>query len=289
MRPTRCEETTHTNEPSGSKKTSNLHTLTIEQPRFWGFGKKRRTVTLPETYDELSPQQFRAIVIYSKGWITEIEFFSLFFEIPMDEMTELPPFVAYKLNQTLAFLRNLTPVNKMLIDSVGAIIGKRHLKLMPPGPKLSGMTFQQFMTVDTFFAWYIYSSRTEYLYNFITTLYTDPGIPFDAINTDIYRQAILDEPDNTRELMECIVVNWMLIKQWLSKAYPRLFPPMDKQPDSGGSQSGKKPRPSSWLPVFDALVDEDFTRINSYQALPAIDVLRIINRKIDNQKKSSRK
>ena len=262
-----------------------MHTLTISRPAFLGLRRKRHTVHIPENYEELSSAQFRAVVLYSKGWITELAFFSMFFEIPVQDIPTLEPFVAYRLNQTLNFLAKLTPVSRLLIPHIYATVNRRRIRLTPPGPKLTSMTFQQFMTVDTFFAWYIYAENIQYLHNFIATLYTNPAVQFSQIDTETYRQAIISNPDNSRELMECIVVNWMLIKQWLANAYPKLFPGETAADEQQQHDKKKKTRPSSWLPIFDALVDEDFTRIESYQTLPAIDVIRIINRKIENQKK----
>lgn len=263
-----------------------MKTLTIEQPALFGLTHRRRSVSIPESYDELSSRQFQAIVLYAKRWITETAFFARFFDIPLTLMGDIDPFIAYRLNQQLNFLKELTPVDRMLIPDLNARAEKRTRRLLPPGPKLSGMTFQQFMTVDTFHAWYLYTEREEHLYNFITSLYTDPDIPFSQVNPEANQKAILADGSNTRELMECVVVNWMLIKKWLANAYPSLFPP--QQPDGTNRQEtpqGKKKRarPSSWLVIFDALVDEDFTRINTYQTLPAIDVIRIINRKISKK------
>lgn len=138
------------------------------------------------------------------------------------------------------------------------------------------------MTVDTFYSWYLYSSKSPYLYNFVTTLFTDPEKEFAEVETEKYKAGILSMEDNSRDMMEAAVVNWMLIKQWLSNAYPYLFP---TPPSDGKEQPKKKQRPGSWLDIFDSLVDDDLTRVETYQALPAMDVIRVLNGKIKNSKK----
>lgn len=264
-----------------------MRTLTYQYPVCMGLFHRSRQTALPERYDELSGEQFQAVVLLSKGWITEPLFFSRFFNIPLRLLPSIDSYVAYQLNTTLDFLRKLQPVNKMLIPSLPAIINGRKTTLLPPEEKLAGMTFQQFMTVDTFHSWYVYSEKVDYLHSFVAALYTDPSVPFSKMVLDSQVEGILSMERNTRELFEAISVNWMLVKMWLSDSYPQLFPSLT--PNSTQSdQKPKKTKPSSWLPVFDALVDDDLTRVETYQTLQAIDVIRIINRKIADQKKKKK-
>ena len=255
-----------------------MRRMTIETRTLGGLARRRREVSIPETYDELSADQFQAVVLNARGWITGDEFLARFFSLTPRQLSMLDRRAAASLGETLAFLKELTPVNKMLIPELRVREDGRELRLTAPGPKLAGMTFRQFMSVDTFHAWYVYSEKPDYLFSFMTALYAPTG---DG-DTGRWRRAILLSPGIDRATMECAAVNWMLIKRWLSEAYPLLFP--SQGPETGDKEK-KKARPSSWLPIFDALVDEDLTRIESYQSLPAIDVIRVINRKIQEQKK----
>lgn len=254
-----------------------MRELTIDRRSLFGF-RKRRKVMIPESYSELSPAQFVAVVAASLGWINDIQLITRYFDLSEKDTLSLDPWQAYTLRETMEFLKKTQPLFAFIIPQLQAKVDGRELWLEPPGPKLAGMTLQQFMSVDTFCAWYLYSEKREYLYNFIVSLYTDPEIEFGKLETEKYKAAILAHQDNTEEIFQAILVNWILIKRWLSDAYPKLFP-------HSAPEGKKKTRPSSWLPVFDALVDEDLTRVESYQRLNAIDVIRIINRKIENRKK----
>lgn len=254
----------------------------FEEPLYLGFKKKTR-VMMPESYDEMTGEQFTALVSYSKGWISEDEFMLQFLGIERKLLDKLDRWTIYNINRLLDFLKDMKPTDKMYIGSIPAKVDGQIIRLTAPGAKLSGMTFQQFMTVDTFFGWWVYSEKTPYLYNFITTLFTDPSKPFAELETEKYKEGILSMDGNTRDMMEAAVVNWMMIKQWLSNSYPYLFP----TPPSDGKEEKpkKKKKPGSWLEIFDSLVDEDLTRVETYQTLPAMDVIRILNGKIKNAKK----
>ena len=148
-----------------------------------------------------------------------------------------------------------------------------------PAPHLKGMTWQQFITADTFSNWYRYTKRKAYLHHFIASLYIERGKSF--AETDIDNVADDVERGLDIDTMEAVLVNWALIRRWLAGSYTSLFP----RALSDGKVTDRKEKPASWLEIFDALVQDDLTRLESYKTLEAMDVIRILNRRIADQKK----
>lgn len=300
-----------------------MKTLTI-RTSFLHFFHRSHTATIPECYEEMSPSQFIAVVALSKQLITEEAFFCRFLGIKPSILARLDPWYLYTITAQLDFLKTIKQgTSRILIPSlllfpkvspsvfsVGSLLRKlwfclRQLSLSfsvsggsafalhAPTDKLQSMTFQHFMTVDTFFSWYLYTNRDIYLRHFVAALYMQPHEDFQNHDIALTSKLIFQGRPREKELCEAIACNWALIREWLSASYPFLFPAFSV---SGGSASApfspqasaepmpKKQRPGSWLEIFDSLVGDDLTRILSYQTLPAIDVIRIINRKIKEQK-----
>ena len=300
-----------------------MKTLTI-RTSFLRFFHRSHTVTIPESYEEMTPSQFIAVVALSKQLITEEAFFCRFLGIKPSILAQLDPWHLYTITSQLDFLKKikqgtsrflipslpLFPKVSPSVFSVGSLLRKlwfclRQLSLsfsvsggsafalLAPTDKLQSMTFQHFITVDTFFSWYLYTNRDIYLRQFVAALYMQPHEDFQNHDIALTSKLIFQGRPREKELCETIACNWALIREWLSASYPFLFPAFSV---SGGSASApsspqasaqpmpKKQRPGSWLEIFDSLVGDDLTRILSYQTLPAIDVIRIINRKIKEQK-----
>ena len=305
-----------------------MKTLTI-RTSFLRFFHRSHTVTIPESYEEMTPSQFIAVVALSNQLITEEAFFLRFLGIKSSILAQLDPWHLYTITAQLDFLKKIKQgISRILIPSLplfpkvslsvfhvsggsaSAILRKlwfclRQLSLsfsvsggsafalLAPTDKLQSMTFQHFMTVDTFFSWYLYTNRDIYLRHFVAALYMQPHEDFQNHDIALTSKLIFQGRPREKELCEAIACNWALIREWLSASYPFLFPAFSvsggsasapSSPQASAEPSPKKQRPGSWLEIFDSLVGDDLTRILSYQTLPAIDVIRIINRKIKEQK-----
>ena len=293
-----------------------MKTLTI-RTSFLHFFHRSHTVTIPESYEDMTPSQFIAVVALSKQLITEEAFCCRFLGIKPSILARLDPWYLNTITSQLDFLKEIKHgISRILIPSlplfpkvspsvfsVGSLLRKlwfclRQLPLpfsvsggsafalLAPTDKLQSMTFQQFMTVDTFFSWYLYTNRDIYLRQFVAALYMQPHEDFQSHDIEHTSRLIFQGRPREKELCEAISCNWALIREWLSASYPFLFPTSSapSSPQASAEPSSKKQRPGSWLEIFDSLVGDDLTRILSYQTLPAIDVIRIINRKIKEQK-----
>lgn len=247
------------------------------------FGISRcKKVAVPENMAEMTPAQYLATVRLSKKWISEEEFFRQFFGLSTSLLAKLPLYYLYRLSALLGFLKEKNErVNSFFLSELPG-------SLMAPQPKLRGMTLQQFMTVDTFASWYMAFEKEDYLNSCIATLYLkrdesfskNGGKPLDI------EQRIPTIKRLPFDLKYSILMNWMLLKEWLSSAYPSLFP--EGKPSTNSRGDKIKNKPIDWLAVFDVFVGDNIANMDAYKELPALDAFRIMNRRIADAKKQRR-
>lgn len=236
-------------------------------------------IEIPERFAEMSAEQFRAVCAIHREEIDESEFLLRFFGIKANLLERLDKFYIFKLTELLQCLADNDGVDKFFIQSVK--IGSTVYK--SPMPKLAGMTLMQFMTVDTFHSWYEYTKKDGFLYKFVASLMLETGMEFGQLDVDEFFQTFeMASRDNDKLYLD-LVVNWSLIKSWLCKVYPHLFP---TAVDDGKKK--KKERPSSWVEIYDALVGDNLMNLEAYKTLPAMDVLRVMNTRIRDGKKQKR-
>ena len=239
----------------------------------WGV-KRVIKRTIPTSYAEMSPAQFLATVRLTKGWIDEREFFLQFFDLTDDLLAKLDTFLLYRLTETLGFLKQIKGA------CTGFYCEELNGKLLAPQEKLRGMSFQQFMTVDTFFSWFLVTEKEQYLDRFIASLYLKSNEDFTKLKLEERLPAV---NQIHMDLKYSIVVNWVLIKSWLSSAYPFLFPEGEASDNSQGDKV--KSKPVNWLAIFDAWVGDNVPSIDAYRTLHCMDAIRLLNRKIKESKK----
>ena len=239
----------------------------------WGV-KRVIKRTIPTNYAEMTPAQFLATVRLTKGGIDEREFFLQFFDLTDKLLAKLDTFLLYRLTETLGFLKQIKGA------CTGFYCEELNGKLLAPQEKLRGMSFQQFMTVDTFFSWFLVTEKEQYLDRFIASLYLKSDEAFTDLDLDERLPAV---NQIHMDLKYSIVVNWVLIKSWLSSAYPFLFPEGEASDNSQGDKV--KSKPVDWLAIFDAWVGDNVPSIDAYRTLPCMDAIRLLNRKIKESKK----
>lgn len=254
-----------------------MKTIELKYKRLMGW--KVIKATVPSSYAEMTPAQFLATIRLSKGWIDEMSFFVQFFGIPEKLVTRIDAFSLYKMTETLDCLK--TDNSAYFGFYQQSLPGM----LLAPENKLRGMCFQQFMTVDTFFSWYVTTEREEYLDRFVGTLYLkedETYIPGEGtlLVLDARIPQIAELPF---DLKYSILINWVLIKSWLSNSYVHLFPEGDVSDNSKGDKV--KGKSVDWLALFDSFVGDNIADIDAYKALPCMDAFRLLNRRIKEAKK----
>ncbi|MBO4906227.1 MAG: hypothetical protein J5486_04210 [Bacteroidaceae bacterium] len=245
----------------------------------WGMA---RTVSadIPETLSEATTQQFLALLLLSQESITEERFFRMFFGIEERVLALLDPFQLYTLAEQLRGLWNITKTDRFFIGSFHV----DDLTFLAPSRQLRDMPFQQFMTADQFFQWAGYTGNDHYYCAMTAALYLPEGTDFFLYDHAAMTELLTSWGDQA--LMRGIALNWSLIRVWLAEAYPHLFPQPEQSVATDSGSVPKKTRPGSWLTIFDTLVGDDLSRISTYPHLPAMDVIRILNRRIKEQKKN---
>ncbi len=248
---------------------------------------QRLSCSIPEEWNEITDRQFLAVAGITHGWLREDEFFMQFFGISSDVLARIDAFQLYTLADLLEFLHQLQPLDTFPVSRIKAEFPEGTVYLYAPGEKLKGMTFQQFMSVDTFYTWFQHTKNEDFLLSMIATLYLQENSDFVELELSKQITAIRKATVNTDEMIKAIAMQWTLIRLWLAKAYSSLFPSAPEP--SQDAQPASKKNPTSWLSIFDTLVEDDLTRLETYARLPATDVLRVLNRRIRNQQKAKRK
>lgn len=240
----------------------------------------RRSISgnIPTKYAEMTAAQFMATVRISKGMITDEEFFVEFLGVPRHVLARLDGYQLFKITEILEILKSNQSFDDFFIPSIG--------KYKAPYAQLSGMSFQQFMTVDTFYSWYNYTENKDYLYRFASTLYLKNGeaarFASSDNNIDIDKRiAFFMTVDEDR--LQAIVLNWLLIHEWLSECYRDLFP-KSETPRKDKNGNIIKSKPGDWLQVFDSLIGDKLEAMEDYRKLECMDIFRIINRRIKDSK-----
>lgn len=247
---------------------------------------KFHTAHIPETLSEATGQQFTALLALSQGRIAEEQFFLNFFGVPEKVLPRLDLWQLYVLTDQLRDIWKVDKIDHFPIPEILIPWDKekrtKGIRLIAPAAQLKGMTFQQFMTVDQFYQWYVYTGKAQYVLSMVAALYLEEGKSFAELDIQRITARLEGYPD--RWLLEGLAFNWGMIRTWLSGAYPHLFPAASADTSGGTGAAEKKQRPGSWLNIFDTLVGDDLTRIESYKALPCMDVIRILDKRIKQQK-----
>ena len=161
--------------------------------------------------------------------------------------------------------------------------------LYAPGARLKGMSFEQFMHADTWFAKYLQTGEDEHLNLLVASLYMRKHETFvlpPQRNFHFFRKRkrLLNIEERVKDIARldadtryAVFLNFVMIRTWLSKAFPFLFPVSDEDKKMKGN--GKS---TAWLDIFDAFVGDDIPDIDSYRALPAATAFRILNKRIRN-------
>lgn len=226
---------------------------------------------VPADWSEMDSMRFRSLVALSDGKMSSEHFFCSYFGLNAAVAAKLDMYTVFKLCQLILSAENVT-LDKFIIPDVTS---GSHL-FVAPYPQLANMTFQQFMTVDTFYTWYLQTKERKYVQMMAMCLYLKEGENVESFDED-ERLKQWESVESSK--VNALLLNWTFIKNWLSKCYPYLLPSGGKEQEQP-KQNNKIKMFNAWSEVMDTLVGEDLTRIESYKNLQCMDVLRILNRRI---------
>jgi hypothetical protein len=237
--------------------------------RYKTIGITRKiSALLPERWDELTTNQ---LVLISRNYLTEVdetEILCSMLGIKRSIAAMLDDFQRFCIAMELDFMDNFKPHYAFIIHKLNG--------LSAPRPRLEGLSFGQFMFVDTYYEVAITSDDPEHLNKFIACLYLPEGKPFNE-------QLIEDRTDYVKLLFKpeektAISLNYRLVKEWICERYPLLF----RKPVAKPVQTKKvnQEKGSNWVKVYESLVGDDIVNQDRYAALPVHTVFRYLTQKL---------
>lgn len=270
-----------------------MRELEYEYKVWWCPWRRRTTARVPSQWYEIDRERLLAVSRAAMGAIGSEEYFARMLGMPQSLYSRLDSWSIYQLQQQLRWIdEGRAETTRMIIDKVET--------LRAPGDALDGVSLQQFMTVDTFFDQYTKSITDEkkegdirLLCRFVAALYLRPreryalepvrktlfDLPGQNLRlVDIDANARMLEQRADRDILHAIHLNWILIRSWLSRAYPYMFP------ESDGEGNGPAVR-NVWLTFFDSFVGDDVAHMDEYRQMACTDAFRVINKRIKDSLK----
>ena len=201
---------------------------------------------------------------------------SEYYKIPLNVVHVLGDYLTYCLLELTGWMQRLDDaVDDFKIELLPDTI------YFAPGARLSGCTLEQFMVADTHFQRYAISQDADHLTLFIAALYHAKRQRDNDMDAKVKVVEGLDET-----VRQAVFLNFILVRRWLSRSYPYLFPPQQEADDDDGEaqRTKRKKRPKSqatdWLAIFDAFMGDDVAFIERYKRMSALDAFRLMNRRI---------
>lgn len=240
--------------------------IVIEYP-YMHF-KRNAIGKVPTSWAELSERQFIAITKVIDGAEPDYIFLAIMTGINKELLKRLTAYEILKLSEGIDFVgKSGSFYHDFIIKEIPS------KNLISPKPKLSGLTFGQFMFADAYYNdWNLLFNETA-LNKFIATLYLMPDEKFNPENTNKRTEMIESLNINLRK---AIALNYALITVWLQKAYPLIFVENDT---SQSKEVSPQPQSSGWLNLFDSMVGDDLINRDRYADLPIHDVFRYLTKK----------
>jgi len=252
-----------------------MRAIALTYPVWFGLRSKTLRTSHPDKWEELTAPQMVALGRLMKGSISDEDLLIEMLNLSRSIIRKFDQYQRYKLGEILAFLQDRAPHDAFIIKEIAG--------LKAPADKLEDVTFGEFMHIDTFYMDYIESGEANDLLNLVSCIYVfhDKAGKRPLFNghMDTFRVKMLTDAQQ-----EAISINYGLIRTWLQKAYPEVFPTGNK-----ATGDSKKMRGNGWVDVFDGLVGDDIVNADKYGNMPATEVLRFMNRKMVDKRKRKRK
>jgi len=235
--------------------------------------------THPENWEEVTPAQLVAIIKSFRGEIETNAFLHTMTGISRRILSRLAPFHIYNLENLLSFFSDKKPYNTFIIKSI-TLSGKT---FFAPQPKLKKMSFGQFIFADTHFGNYNSKNEKSEASRFLSALYLPAKTGFSE---DLIEQnAVFDKTSPV--LLEAVIINYLLIKEWLVQIYPLVFDTdNDEKKLDKELKKPKAPRdPMAWVKIFEILVGDDLINQDKWAEMPVHNIFRFMSKKIKENMK----
>jgi hypothetical protein len=233
----------------------------------------------PEKWDEVSSKQIVAIACASRGVISDIDFLQTLSGLKKRVVKQLDDYQRFVLGNSLTFLNDKKMYNSIILQKITLGVHT----YWAPKPKLKGMTFGQFIFVESHFGTYQATNDKNELHSFLAALYLRNRKKFNE--NDISNCAgIMSRLDSNAK--EAIVLNYLLIKEWLTETYPLLFLKSEPSESTNDASRTKNYDSMAWVKIFENMVGDNLSQRNEYALLPVHTAFRYLSKRIkENIKK----
>ena len=246
--------------------------------------------SFPQNWGEVSAKQLIAIACVYKNRISDLLFMKRMTGIPMGVLKRTDDYERFKLMEQLEFIVDRRAFHEFIISKISIrttpVIPNlfRDLLLYAPEPKLKGVTFGQFIFADTYFSNYQETQKEEDLNKFIAAIYLRKGEKFDEKLIQKRHLAVGKIDQTTRE---AIVINYQLIHEWLSLAYPLIFQRRNELITDETRNPKHETRDSSiWIKVFQNFVGDDILHDEEWANKPVNTIFAYMTRKYKENARS---
>ncbi|MEI8115811.1 MAG: hypothetical protein WCI54_19415 [Bacteroidia bacterium] len=238
---------------------------------------------VPQNWGELNQEQLIAVACLFNSATSDIAFLQSMSGLKKKIVHKLSNFERHKLMEIVDFVGELKPypefiIKKLPVRSLSAKQSKGTI-LYSPQPKLKGVTFGQFIFADTYFANYQESQKEIDLNKFIASLYLGMNEKFEEHLIQERFEAIGKLNLNIRQ---AIVLNFQLIHEWLTLAYPLIFQKREEIISDASlpeQHSVSKADPSPWIKVFQNFVGDDILHDDVWASKPVNTIFAYMTRK----------
>ena len=257
-----------------------MEKLTLQyQPFFFLKYTRKLEGQFPSTFEDLKPSQILAITGLINLKISETDFLKIMTGIPKNVIIKLGDIQIYALMKLFEPFTEITPYHAFIIPEIKTPSGS----FFSPNPKLAGMTFAQFIFIESYFTSYQFDKNETDLNKFVGSLYLPPYVSFTEENIAAYALLMKNvKPD----ILDAIVINYVLIKEWLALAYPLVFQREDEEEEVSKQKKHNQPsNNSAWLKIYESVVGDDLVNHERYAFIPLHNVLRWMTNKIKENMK----
>ena len=222
--------------------------------------------SIPTRWDEVTPRQLITIARHYLSESSDEQMLSILCGVRKRIIRMLDTYQRFSLANEMSFLKDYKPYSHFIIRKAG--------QLMAPKLRLEGMSFGQFMFVDSWFTIWLHSRKEDDLNKFIASLYLPDGETFQSESMPELMHSASQVPLLVKL---AISINYRLIREFLAHAYPLIF----QKP-----RPGTTPKPGDgWVKVFESVIGDDIVNQDRYAELPLHTVLRWITRKLKENAK----
>jgi hypothetical protein len=243
--------------------------IEVDVSRFWFFTKKYKSF-IPESWAEINASQLIALGEMYLHKNTQLNLISKFTGIPLRVVKQLSDIEIFYILKEIEFIKDFRPRNCFIIQKLSC--------LECPRPKLDGMSWGQFMFVDSYYEQFMGQQNDENLNVFIAHLY--------GFNNEVFDHSLSKRRAEKKiiksipyEVKFAVSINYRLIREWLAVTYPLVFNKHeDVTPVSEANQQRVQQNP--WLKIHNALVGDDLINYENYAKQQLHVILRYLTEKI---------